>query len=93
MGERFWAFGIHVRLIASLLAGGDQHVHPFTQQSIKDGCEGLMIKTLEQNASYEPSKRSLNWLKVGVSICNSFKFLFSRTSPCVAQERLHRWMW
>ena len=44
-----------------------QHFTLLTQQSIKDGCEGLMIKTLEQNASYEPSKRSLNWLKVRVS--------------------------
>ena len=28
-----------------------------------------MIKTLEENASYEPSKRSLNWLKVRPRKC------------------------
>ncbi|KAH9952608.1 ATP-dependent DNA ligase [Russula dissimulans] len=42
-----------------------EDIQIFLDESVKDGCEGLMIKMLESEASYyEPSRRSVNWLKL-----------------------------
>eukprot|EP00923_Selenidium_pygospionis_P040400 GHVN01069799.1.p1 GENE.GHVN01069799.1~~GHVN01069799.1.p1 ORF type:complete len:452 (+),score=36.90 GHVN01069799.1:372-1727(+) len=41
-----------------------EEMDAYLQESIDGATEGLIVKTLESNASYEPSKRSLNWLKV-----------------------------
>lgn len=40
-------------------------IQSFLDDAVKDCCEGLMVKMLTgEGSSYEPSKRSMNWLKV-----------------------------
>lgn len=42
-----------------------EEIMDLLNRSIKEGCEGLMVKALEgENATYEPNNRSQNWLKV-----------------------------
>ncbi|ANB15112.1 DNA ligase (ATP) CDC9 [Sugiyamaella lignohabitans] len=42
-----------------------EEIQAFLDQSVKDSCEGLMVKMLNGTESgYEPSKRSRNWLKL-----------------------------
>ena len=42
-------------------------IQTFLEESVKDGCEGLMVKMLTtESSTYEPSRRSINWLKAGL---------------------------
>jgi len=50
-------------------AGGEdgvglERIQEELERAVADMCEGLMVKTLVENASYEPSRRSLKWLKL-----------------------------
>eukprot|EP00884_Botryococcus_braunii_P017318 jgi/Botrbrau1/426/Bobra.110_2s0076.1 len=51
----------------------EEAVREFLQEAFAEGAEGLMLKALDEGASYQPSKRSESWLKIKKDYCEDLR--------------------
>ncbi|KAL2536283.1 DNA ligase 1 [Forsythia ovata] len=54
----------YLQFATAITSNDLEEIQKFLEDSVDSSCEGLIIKTLNKDATYEPSKRSHNWLKL-----------------------------
>ncbi|KAJ0623557.1 putative DNA ligase (ATP) [Helianthus annuus] len=54
----------YFQLATAITSNDLEEIQAFLDTAVNASCEGLIIKTLTQDATYEPAKRSNNWLKL-----------------------------
>ncbi|TIA77958.1 hypothetical protein E3P77_04043 [Wallemia ichthyophaga] len=65
LSENFVQVEDEFAMAKSMEAQSTEEIGVFLEESVRDSCEGLMVKlNLGESAWYTPSKRSMNWLKL-----------------------------